>query len=61
MELVAGGIRNEQSSRVGRGINEAVTPEAVAVVSGFEGVAAVGQPIEERGCHLCIPEDLRPF
>ena len=25
MELVASGIRNEQSSRVGRGINEAVT------------------------------------
>jgi len=25
VELVAGGIRNEQSSRVGRGINEAVT------------------------------------
>lgn len=35
MELVAGGIRNEQSSRVGRGINEAVTkrdkPEPLSV------------------------------
>ena len=29
MELVAGGIRNEQSSRVGRGINEAVTSDDV--------------------------------
>jgi integrase len=31
VELVAGGIRNEQSSRVGRGINEAVTVDIALI------------------------------
>ena len=35
--------------------------EAVAVVACFEDVAAVCKPIQESRCHLCIPEDLRPF
>ena len=35
--------------------------EAEAVVSGFQDVAVMGQPIEERGCHLGVAEDGRPF
>jgi hypothetical protein len=36
-------------------------PEAEAVVSGLKDVAAVGQAVEERGGHLCVAEDRRPF
>jgi hypothetical protein len=35
--------------------------EAEAVVSGFQNVAAVGQAIEECGCHLGVPKDGGPF
>lgn len=34
---------------------------AVAVVAGFQNVAAVSEPIQERGCHLCVVEYLGPF
>lgn len=35
--------------------------EAVAVVSSFEDVATVGEPVEQCSCHFCIAEDLCPF
>lgn len=35
--------------------------EAEAVVSGFEDVAVVGEPVEQRGGHLCVAEDAGPF
>lgn len=35
--------------------------EAKAVVSGFQDVAAVRQPVEEGGGHLGVAEDAGPF
>jgi hypothetical protein len=35
--------------------------EAPAVVSGLDDIAVVGQAIEQRGRHLGITEDARPF
>ena len=35
--------------------------EAPAGVAGLDDVAVVGQPIEQRGRHLGVPEDARPF
>ena len=35
--------------------------EAEAVVSGLEDVAVVSEPVEQRGCHLCIAKDAGPF
>ena len=35
--------------------------EAEAIVSGFEDVAVVGEPVEQRGGHLCVSEDACPF
>ena len=35
--------------------------EAPTVVAGFDDLAVVGQPIEERGRHLGVAEDGRPF
>jgi hypothetical protein len=35
--------------------------EAPAVVSGFDDIAVVGQPIEQRGGHLGVAEHARPF
>src|ERR1700677_888141 len=35
--------------------------EAPAVVSGFDDIAVVGQAIEQRGGHLGVGEDARPF
>jgi hypothetical protein len=35
--------------------------QAEAVVSGFQDVAVVRQPVEHRGCHLGIAEDASPF
>ena len=35
--------------------------EAPAVVAGLDDVAVVGQAIEQRGRHLGIAEDARPF
>ena len=35
--------------------------EAPAVVAGLDDVAVVGQAIEQRGGHLGIAEDARPF
>ena len=35
--------------------------EAPAVVSGFDDVAVMGQAIEQRGRHLGVREDARPF
>lgn len=35
--------------------------EAEAVVSGFEDVAMVGEPVEQRGGHLGVAEDAGPF
>jgi len=31
------------------------------VVSGFEDVAAVGEPVEQRGSHLCVAKDACPL
>ena len=49
VELVAGGIRNEQSSRVGRGINEAVTSHrremAIKVVASTRANVSKGPDI----------------
>ena len=33
----------------------------MAVVASFKDVAAVSEPVEKRGCHFCVAEDLRPF
>ena len=35
--------------------------EAIAVVSGLQNVAAMGEAIEQGGGHFCVPEDARPF
>ena len=35
--------------------------EAVAVITGLQNVAAVGEAIEERGGHLGVTEDRGPF
>jgi hypothetical protein len=35
--------------------------EAPALISSFDDVAVVGQAIEQRGRHLGITEDARPF
>lgn len=35
--------------------------EAPAVIAGFNDVAVVGQPVEQRGGHLGIAEDARRF
>ena len=35
--------------------------EAPALVAGFENVAVVRQPVEQRGGHFGINEDARPF
>ena len=35
--------------------------EAPAVVSGLDDIAVVGQSIEQRGRHLGVAEDARPF
>jgi hypothetical protein len=35
--------------------------ESEAVVSGFENVAAVGETVEQRGCHLRVAEHGGPF
>jgi hypothetical protein len=35
--------------------------EAPTVVAGFDDVAVVGQPIEQRGGHLGVAEHARPF
>ena len=35
--------------------------EAEAVVSGFQDVAVVRQPVEQRGRHLGVTEDIGPF
>jgi transposase-like protein len=35
--------------------------EAPAVVAGLDDVAVMGQPIEQRGGHLGVAEDARPF
>ena len=42
------------------GRSEAVF-EAPALVAGLDDVAVVGEPIEERGCHLGVTEDRGPF
>lgn len=35
--------------------------EAVGIVSGFEDVAVMGEPIEEGRGHLGVPKHLHPF
>jgi len=35
--------------------------EAEAIVSGFQDVAVVGEPVEQRGGHLCVAEHAGPF
>jgi hypothetical protein len=35
--------------------------EAPAVVSSFDDIAVVSEAIEQRGCHLSVREDARPF
>ena len=35
--------------------------EAPAFVAGFDDFAVMGEPVEERGCHLGVTEDGRPF
>lgn len=36
-------------------------PQAPALVAGFDDVAMMGQPIQERRCHLGVTEDLSPL
>ena len=35
--------------------------EAEAVISGFEDVAMMGEPVEQRGGHLRVAEDAGPL
>ena len=35
--------------------------EAPALVAGFENVAVMGQPVEQRRGHLGVGKDARPF
>ena len=35
--------------------------EPPALVAGFEDVAVMGQPVEQRRGHLGVGEDARPF
>jgi hypothetical protein len=35
--------------------------EAPAVVSGFDDIAVMGQPIEQRRCHLGVGEHTQPL
>jgi transposase len=49
VELVAGGIRNEQSSRVGRGINEAVTEKIRIVLDGSRGEGSIANLCRHEG------------
>jgi hypothetical protein len=35
--------------------------EAPAVIAGLDDIAVMGQAIEQRGRHLRITEDTRPF
>ncbi len=35
--------------------------KAPAFVSGFDDLAMVDEPVEDRGCHLCIAEHAWPF
>jgi hypothetical protein len=35
--------------------------EAPTFVAGFDDVAMMGETIEQRGRHLCVAEDARPF
>src|SRR6266513_6330599 len=35
--------------------------EAPALVAGFDDFAMMGQAVEERGCHLGVAENARPF
>jgi hypothetical protein len=39
----------------------APAPEAPAVVAGLDDIAMVRQAIEQRGRHLGVGEDARPF
>ena len=35
--------------------------KAPAVVAGFDDIAVMGEPVEQRGGHLGVAEDGRPF
>ena len=35
--------------------------EAEAIVAGFQDVAMMCEPVEQRGGHFCIAEDTRPL
>src|SRR5690242_8293396 len=35
--------------------------KAPALVAGFDDVAVMRQPIQQRGCHFGVAEDARPF
>src|SRR6202007_1681053 len=35
--------------------------EAPAVVSGFDDIAVVSEPVQQRCCHFGVGEDARPF
>src|SRR4051794_16442607 len=35
--------------------------EAPALVTGFDNIAVMSQSIQQRGCHLGVAEDARPF
>ena len=48
-------------ARPWRGDLSASVFEAPAGVAGLDDVAVVGQAIEQRGRHLGITEDARPF
>ena len=45
----------------GFGVVRRAVLEAEAVISGFENVAMMGEPIEQRRGHLGIAEDAGPF
>ena len=36
-------------------------PEAIGVVAGFDDVAVMGEPVEQRGGELGVDEDVGPF
>lgn len=35
--------------------------EAPAFIAGLNGLATMGGPVEKRGGHLCVAEDIEPF
>src|SRR5690554_4215857 len=53
--------RAEFCSGGGGAVGSGAVLEAPALVAGLDDVAVVGEPVEERGRHLGVAEDARPF